>query len=458
MAAALAMALAVAGCADVDHRSDVADVIAPADTAAQPPDATSGDAGLAGDALADTFADTFADTLADTFADTFADTAATAWPDAAASAPTPAGPSWQPVGSAEIDASGHSLPLQVTVSSADRFVALRIRPAEPDPSAPWCFGLDEVKLPDGTVWLGPLDGGGGASNEPFGSQRALPQHGYGIFVLPNDGVSALPNGPLSFRVVLRDCRYDVPATRTSGGAQPGSFAALPTAVLVEVARESAITADAAMRLELRLAIGASSGFPTAALPDNPDWNAALLRLRALFATAGVTIEIGRTAVVDLPQVISYGPGKRQMLDAAWDKAMNALTDDLSERALRFVPVVLVGCLVRDAPVAGGPQEYAGQTARIPGGAPFGTSANGVFLARSACISGGAPLAGEEWGAVLAHELGHHLGLLHTTTPLSAQRSREGFVDIMGTSGSLLSAQGFSAAQRAALRRHVDVVQ
>ncbi|MCB9738551.1 MAG: hypothetical protein H6747_04725 [Deltaproteobacteria bacterium] len=366
------------------------------------------------------------------------------------------GPEWQSLGAVAIDGGGHSLPLAVTVSAADRLLALRIRPTEAEPAAPWCFGIDDVRLPDGSVWLQPQNGGLGASTQPFGSQRALPQHGYGVFVLPNDGVSALPDGPVTFRVVLRDCRYDLPTKRVPGADFRGRYGALPKAVQVEYAREPAVADDAPMQLRLRVAVGSGSGYPSDLAAD-PDWQAALARAQQLFATAGVALQVERIVSVTLQKELHYGPGQRTAIDAAWEAAMAKLVDDPSERSRRFVPVVLVGCLVRDAPLATGPQSFAGQTTRIPGGAPFGSSASGVFLAYQSCTGGGSPLVGEAMGSVLAHELGHHLGLLHSSTSLGAHRAREGYADIMRATADLAGSAGFTKAQRAALRRHFDVM-
>lgn len=369
---------------------------------------------------------------------------------------TQAGPTWVLLGSPAIDSSGHSLPVAVTVSTADRFLAIRVRPEQPNPNAGWCYGIDDIRLPDGQPWLEPLTGGLGASTVPFGSQRALPQHGYGVFVLPNDGVSDLPEGLLTFRVVLRDCRFDLPAKRVPDGRGRGRYAGLPKTVWVEVAREPAFDAKAPAQLELRIAVAKGSGFPEQGLQDDPGWKAAWARAQARFETAGVALQLGRVAVIQAPANLEYGPGKTAVLDAVFDAALTALTDAPSERSLRFVPIVLVACLVRDAPLAQGPQAYSGQAPRIPGGAPFGPSAGGVFVARSNCLHSQAPLDGAALGDVLAHELGHSLGLLHSDTALGGHRAEAGAQDIMSAGSSLAGAGGFSPKQRVALRRHFSV--
>ncbi len=370
--------------------------------------------------------------------------------DAVLSAP---GPVWLPLGVTAIDASGHSLPLSVTVASNDRFLAIRVRPAQPDPSAPWCFAIEDVVLPDGSVWIQPLSSKLGAGSQSNGSQRALPQHGYGVFVLPNDGVSALPDGVIHFRVVLRDCRYDIPVTRVDGGAnQGGLYAKLAKSVVVEFAHEAAFAANAQPRLEIRIAISALSGINVDTLATNDGWTKAIAAAQAIFASAGVTLTIGRVAAFEAPSILTYGPGMRTELDAAYDSALTALTDNTAERSLRFVPVMIVRCLLRDTPI-GGLQTYAGQTTRLPGGAPFGASASGVFISTLDCTQPSLALSGSKLGFILAHELGHHLGLLHTNTPLGEQRSESGVTDVMQSTSSAIA---FTAKQAAAMRRHFDV--
>ena len=99
------------------------------------------------------------------------------------------------------------------------------------------------------------------------------------------------------------------------------------------------------------------------------------------------------------------------------------------------------------------QTFAGQTTRLPGGAPFGSSASGVFISTLDCTQPSLARSGSKLGFVFAHELGHHLGLLHTNTSLGEQRSEPDVIDVMQ---STPTAATFTAKQAAAMRRHFDV--
>ncbi len=365
------------------------------------------------------------------------------------------GPKWVKLGDVPLDKNGRSLPVSVTTTSSDRYLAVRVRPAVAAPGAPWCFGIDSVVLPDGTAWLDKLADGIGASSHPFGSQRALPQHGYGVFVLPNDGVSELPNGKVRFQVVLRDCRFDLPTKRVAGANRRGRYASLPKSVVVEAAREPALNNDAKLRLVIRVAVADTSGHP-AQLGADSSWQAAMTRARALFSTAKIDLVVGRIASFKAPKSVNYGPGQRTQLDAVYNDAMSALTDGEADRAARFVPAILVRCLLRNDPLTAKPISFAGQTARIPGGAPFGPSASGVFIAREHCSGAASPLVGEKLGAMLAHELGHHLGLHHTDDTLGSHRASKGYADVMNITAGPSKAKGFTSKQRVALRRHFAV--
>ena len=376
------------------------------------------------------------------------------WPEdalgGASSTRTPvAPPVWIPLGVTALNSEGRSGPMAAPVKPTDRFLAIRVRPATPAPDAPWCYGVDHVISSDGQTWIGPLTGGAGAGQRAHGAHRAVPQHGYGVFVLPNDGQSDLPDGNVSFQVVLRDCTYDLPTRRVSGWNQRGRFENLPQVVTVEYATEAAPPAAATGSLELRVAVGRDEEGDLVTSPTR--LKAALAEAAEIFADAGVTLITERSAAIDASTTLSVGPGQRQQVDALYERATEALDD---AESARYVPVMVVKCVEYLPPV--GAKTLLGYTPRIPGGAPFGRSASGVVLATHDCTKEPELIEVKTWGRLMAHELGHHLGLFHSDQALSRGEGKGVTPDLMRSDGAFSPGGRFISKHRRILRRHFDI--
>ncbi|MAQ16559.1 MAG: hypothetical protein CMN30_17420 [Sandaracinus sp.] len=108
-----------------------------------------------------------------------------------------------------------------------------------------------------------------------------------------------------------------------------------------------------------------------------------------------------------------------------------------------VDVVFAGCLQREDAL-GVPSAVLGFTGRVGGGG--GGGADAVFLPGRRCesfASEPAPVDVDRTAHLLAHELGHFLGLPHS----------EGGGDLMATNPQLATARGLTPAQVARLREH-----
>jgi hypothetical protein len=121
-----------------------------------------------------------------------------------------------------------------------------------------------------------------------------------------------------------------------------------------------------------------------------------------------------------------------------------------------ISVVFAGCL-RAMPLVGPRADPDGYTPRIPGG--YG-NADAVFVRGSLCDTAG-PVriawSGSALGRVLAHELGHYLGLYHTVeadgTVDQLDDTGAGADNLMYFEPSVASATGLSATQGQIARRH-----
>ncbi|MCB9584627.1 MAG: hypothetical protein H6718_04485 [Polyangiaceae bacterium] len=112
---------------------------------------------------------------------------------------------------------------------------------------------------------------------------------------------------------------------------------------------------------------------------------------------------------------------------------------------REIRVVIAGCLEYADPLFGPPVALDGYTPRVLGGAG---AADGVFLPDVDCTSSRPlSLTPEARGRVLAHELGHYLGLFHTD-PASDDAD-----NLMHPKPALATAHGLTPTQVEVLLRH-----
>lgn len=357
--------------------------------------------------------------------------------------PPPA--SWRAIGTMDVDDFGHAGWISIPYPADQRHIALRIAPSDGDPDAATrpCYQVKEAELASGTVLV---------PNSPALSprhQRLLPGPGAGFFVLSTT-VDALDTADtLGLRVELVDCAIGVPASRSR-------FAGMPSQLRVEITSEDEAFDDDRVIVPVRILRAEDSGWGP--LGEDPvitqAWAVAVER----FAAAGFRLVLQAEETIPELDTLLY---EADMLDLS--EVDTAVRDTLMTDAddTRFVPVILAACLEYDDPVEGTRARPQGQVSRLPGSLADPSTPSLVMLSAGHCKSteAEATLDPELYGVVLAHEIGHYLGVLHTDIGGDHLSSgpHEQLMNSAIAKNIAFEDAWFSEAQAWVMRRHPDVV-
>ncbi len=330
---------------------------------------------------------------------------------------------------------GRSAPLTFTLGPRPVF-ALRTRAV-----AGLCFQLEDVRA-DGVEWVPP------ATSADYGDyctrceQRVAVGSGYGLFVLPSAAAQPAYVQALQLRIALRDCQTLSPLSSKS---------AKPSSLMVESTTYEAPAPGTSLVLPITLALATQEAFTGGALLDET-----FAKMRALWRAAG--IELTMREPVFLPR-----PDAPVVYSATDRGALSALAHAAKQAAGATPWFVLTPCLVRqDARGISQPLAY---TAHLPGGLALDDDEpDGTFVAAERC-GGLTPSAryldSETLATVMAHELGHYLGLFHVQ---EADGREDSLADTYPGRPNLMQAMpspsdtALSDSQIAIARRHPMFVQ
>jgi hypothetical protein len=265
-----------------------------------------------------------------------------------------------------------------------------------------CFAFEDVMVNGDTSWVGSAEVADYGDYCIQCAQRVSVGVGYALSILPSAADASFELSAVSARVALRDCSTLTPQ-RTAALGMPGEL-------IMEAASWQPPAADAQVRLPLAVVVATHYGFandPTL-LPD------ALASMQRIWSAARIELELAPSVTISPPaSVLTYSATDQTALRELARAAREALSEQARDPRS---PVLILGpCLRRNDVISGGQSQPWAYTPHLPGGSGVGEEPDQIFIATERC-EGLSPLpsfdASAQLGAVMAHELGHYLGLYH----------------------------------------------
>ena len=332
---------------------------------------------------------------------------------------------------ASLDADGLSQRVSFAFTHGTRAFALRAHVSGATGILP-CFALEDVVVNGDRSWVG------SATVADYGdyctqcAQRVSVGTGYGLYMLPSAADGGIELTSVSARVALRQCSTLTPQPRAALGS--------PGELIVELEAWQPPPEDEPLRLPIAVVVATRYGLASDAslLPE------ALARLQDIWAAAHIELDFAARVEVTPPTaVLEYSATDHTALDALAQAAGAALSGRAHDP--RWPVMILGPCLRRIDVISGGQSQPWAYTPHLPGGSSAAAAPDAIFIATERC-EGLSPLpsfdASAQLGAVMAHELGHYLGLYHV---LEADGRPDDLSDTIASEHNLMQATPSASA-------------
>lgn len=362
------------------------------------------------------------------------------------SADSHAAPAWRTIAEPMLDGEGISDEVAITGENPG---PLTLRVSVPaDPTA--CVQLHSVIDANNGNWVTPpsliADYGSFCVSCP---QRTSVGVGGGVYVLPSIDPAPAVTGTMRVRAALRDCTTFLPYRSAPARPERLRIEALtnhptPTSGPGELLIELVVTPGSFLYAD-------EADLPTPLAEAIAQVND-ILRPGELSITA---LRVRRSAITD---PLTLAPGAHTTVSTFVDSLQSCQMPGEISRSL-VLPVVLAGCIRISDPVLQTTSEPEGYVPHIPDGVSSNHGTYGVYLRGHSCQGDGTPfvLTSGQLAKLLAHELGHALGLYHTVEAngTTDQLADTGADNLMNYKPSVVAGlgSGFTASQLAVMRRH-----
>lgn len=301
-----------------------------------------------------------------------------------------------------------------------------------------CYQLSRVTV-DSETWVHPSDDPTDQGLHCFTCpKRVAVRQGTGWYVFDHAGGI---NG-VTVQVSVRDCATGAPALADLGDP-------IPTTVRVSIGLQPA---DAVEPIALPIHLINASQFDVEAKARS-----AIEAANAQFTEHGIALSVAGVTRLELEEsAVTYDGAERTDLRALLALAGEAVSEP---GATGGIPVVLVDCLERTGLNPGRPE---GMATNIPGMPASECLPDGVFLRMAQCLGPEPfeyPWSTDSLGKVMAHELGHFMGLYHS---VEANGTEDALADtdannLMHFRALNSTSTGLTASQATVIRTHATLL-
>ena len=316
-------------------------------------------------------------------------------------------PGYEYLGDFSVQDTGRTAEFAIPLKDGTTSFALAIFPIS-DSDEPFCIQLESLRSSMDTYWIDEPEEGG--TWWPFCLEcieRATIGLNRGFYIIPNSGQERDLSLPIRAVAGIRSCKTFRPSI--------AAVDTLPDAVRV-YRKEWAVLPATSGTLDLHFVYGSGSRFF-----DQEESNDSLLEeaievVREVLAQANLSIGNLSYDRVSLDSShINFSSTDYGEIEKALLSASRNVPSPVFPCEQEPITILLVSCLQNEVP-EGGTRSPEGISPYLPGGIKFENLADGILVKDGSCGPVSSSLywpSGSQFGRVIAHELGHYLGLYHS---------------------------------------------